>query len=419
MMKILLTARTRWFLIVTFCLLTGPVFADNSFVITNASVFDGERLLPPTNIIVRDGLISSIDAAADTTGLEQVDGTGATLLPGFLNAHAHTEDVEQLRESLRFGVTTVFDVGTFPPHGPVLRKAAATRTDIADFRSSGIMAAAPGGHGTEFGIDIPTVANPGEALEFVRGRVNENADYLKIVINGVRHERDGMPTLDSDTVHALTGSGHEAGLMVLAHIESVDDVELAVAAGVDGLVHHWRDSGAQPALSRLLASNNIFVMPTPTAPDGLMGVGPDQLMNDELISPYLSELSKEQLTKDLASPPGLTMDSTFAGIESLFQADVKLLAGSDAFTGNPRIVHGASMHRLLELLVAAGVPEIATLRSATANVADAFNLLDRGRIKPGLRADLVLVRGDPTRDITMTRDILKVWRQGHEVNRQP
>ena len=207
--------------------------------------------------------------------------------------------------------------------------------------------------------------------------------------------------------------------MVLAHIESVDDVELAVAAGVDGLVHHWRDSGAQPALSKLLASNNIFVMPTPTAPDGLMGVGPDQLMNDELISPFLSELSRQQLTKDLVSPPGLTMDSTFAGIESLFQADVKLLAGSDAFTGNPRIVHGASMHRLLELLVAAGVPEIATLRSATANVADAFNLSDRGRIKPGLRADLVLVRGDPTSDITMTRDILKVWRQGNEVNRQP
>jgi imidazolonepropionase-like amidohydrolase len=417
-MNIQFTKSTQSLLAALLCLLPGVVFADD-FVITNASVFDGERLLPPTNVIVRDGLISSIDAEADTRGLDQVDGTGATVLPGLLNAHAHTEDAEQLRESLRFGVTTVFDVGTFPPNGPILREAAATRVDVADFRSSGIMAAAPGGHGTEFGIDIPTVANPDEAAGFVRGRLDENADYLKIVINGVRNKRDGMPTLEPDTVNALTRSAHESGLMVLAHIESVEDVELAVSAGVDGLVHHWRDSGAQPELSRLLASNNIFVMPTPTAPDGLMGVGPKALMNDDLISPYLSDLSREQLTKELDVPPGITMDENFAGIRSLSEAGVLLLAGSDAFTGNPRIVHGASMHRLLELFVAAGVSEVATLRSATANVADAFELTDRGRIKPGLRADLVLVRGDPTTDIMVTRDILGVWRQGNEVNRQP
>jgi imidazolonepropionase-like amidohydrolase len=96
-----------------------------------------------------------------------------------------------------------------------------------------------------------------------------------------------------------------------------------------------------------------------------------------------------------------------------------LLAGSDAFTGNPRIVHGASLHRLLELFVEAGLSPVATLRSATANVADAFGLSDRGRIKPGLRADLVLVRGDPTQNILATRDIAGVWRDGIMVTRQP
>jgi len=59
----------------------------------------------------------------------------------------------------------------------------------------------------------------------------------------------------------------------------------------------------------------------------------------------------------------------------------------------------------------------ANCRRTTANVVDAFDLTDRGRIRVGLRADLLLVRGDPTRDITATRDILKVSREGHEFDR--
>ena len=76
------------------------------------------------------------------------------------------------------------------------------------------------------------------------------------------------------------------------------------------------------------------------------------------------------------------------------------------------------MHRELELLVKSGLAPSAALAAATANVADAFRLGDRGRIKSGQRADLVLVQGDPTVDITATRGILRVWRSGVEFNRQ-
>jgi imidazolonepropionase-like amidohydrolase len=294
-----------------------------------------------------------------------------------------------------------------------------SRDDVADFRSSGIFITAPGGHGTEFGHDMPTLARAADADAFVNDRIRDGADYLKLVINGVRHERDGMPTLDSDTVHAAVQSGHTGGMLVVAHIESGDDVRLAAAAGVDGLVHHWRDSGARPELAELLASKDIFVMPTLTAVDGFIGDGPQQLLADPLLSPYLSELSRRELSKELDTPPGITMQPAFDSMRSLIEADVLLLAGSDAFTGNPRIVHGASLHRLLELFVEAGLSPVATLRSATANVADAFGLSDRGRIKPGLRADLVLVRGDPTQNILATRDIAGVWRDGIMVTRQP
>jgi hypothetical protein len=69
------------------------------------------------------------------------------------------------------------------------------------------------------------------------------------------------------------------------------------------------------------------------------------------------------------------------------------------------------------LLVAAGLSPIEALTAATSRPAQAFGLKDRGRIAPGLRADLVLVKGDPTTDITATRDILRVWKIAQEVPR--
>lgn len=228
-----------------------------------------------------------------------------------------------------------------------------------------------------------------------------------------------MPTLCSSTVHAVVKSGHGHGMLVVAHIESADDVRLAAAAGVDGLVHHWRDSGARPDLAELIASKGMFVMPTLTAIDGFVGQGPQQILSDELLSPYLSALSRRELSKKVAVPPGLTMQRSVDAMRSLIEADVLLLAGSDAFTGNPRIVHGASLHRMLELFVAAGLSPKEALKTATANVADAFDLSDRGRIKPGLRADLVLMRGDPTENILATRDLVKIWRSGVQTIRRP
>lgn len=83
------------------------------------------------------------------------------------------------------------------------------------------------------------------------------------------------------------------------------------------------------------------------------------------------------------------------------------------------MVHGATLHRELELLVRSGLTPVQALTAATKSTADAFRLRDRGRIVPGQRADLLLVRGDPTRDITATRAILHVWRSGVELERAP
>jgi imidazolonepropionase-like amidohydrolase len=107
---------------------------------------------------------------------------------------------------------------------------------------------------------------------------------------------------------------------------------------------------------------------------------------------------------------------SMTAIPPLAAAHVRILAGTDA--GNPGTAPGISMHGELEYLVTAGLTPEQALAAATSVFADTFHLTGRGRIALGLRADLVLVNGDPTADITATRDIVEVWKQGIPVNRE-
>jgi imidazolonepropionase-like amidohydrolase len=93
-----------------------------------------------------------------------------------------------------------------------------------------------------------------------------------------------------------------------------------------------------------------------------------------------------------------------------------MLAG-DGF-GNPGTAAGASLHQELALLVrGVGMSPTEALAAATSRPAEVFGLEDRGVIAVGKRADLVLVKGDPTRKILATRDIVGVWKQGVAVKR--
>jgi len=111
----------------------------------------------------------------------------------------------------------------------------------------------------------------------------------------------------------------------------------------------------------------------------------------------------------------LNFDYALAAVRALRAEGVPILAGTDA--PNPGTAHGASMHREMELLVKAGLTPAEALAAATSRPARTFGLTDRGRIAAGLRADLLLVKGDPTQDITATRDIVAVWKTGAPLDR--
>jgi imidazolonepropionase-like amidohydrolase len=97
-------------------------------------------------------------------------------------------------------------------------------------------------------------------------------------------------------------------------------------------------------------------------------------------------------------------------LRQLVRARVPILAGTDA--PSPGTTYGASLHGELALLVERGMTPTQALAAATSVTARHFRLDDRGRVQTGLRADLLLVKGDPTTDIRATRNIVAVWKRG-------
>ncbi|GAA5064530.1 imidazolonepropionase-like amidohydrolase [Thermocatellispora tengchongensis] len=118
--------------------------------------------------------------------------------------------------------------------------------------------------------------------------------------------------------------------------------------------------------------------------------------------------ARDVQTADCARPGGFA--NAVGALRALYRAGAALLAGTDATPFVP--AHGTGMHRELRLLTEAGLSPEQTLAAATSLPARHFGLADRGRIAPGRRADLVLVEGDPTRDITAIGSIADVWRRG-------
>ncbi|WEV26171.1 amidohydrolase family protein [Streptomyces sp. 71268] len=406
-------------------------------LIRDVTVFDGERTTAHVTVELTNGLITSVRperagatdarsaAPADTPtaapagtpatapgadavdedavdgAVEEVDGRGKTLLPGLIDAHTHVFD-GSLSQALRYGVTTELDMFCLPHVLPGQRRLAADRDDVADLRSAGTLATVPGGHPTQLlphlpgvpdgPVAIDVIDDPARATEFVRARQAEGADYLKIVIDdGSVHGTD-LPAMTPELATALTSAAHAVGLRVIAHAITGAEVVTALDAGVDGLAHVWTDLAPGDPASRRLAervrSAGVFTVTTLA---------------------YFEAITERGSRAPVCARPG-SLGNAVGAVRALREAGAPLLAGTDATPYDPG--HGSGMHRELLLLRRAGLSPRAALAAATSLPARHFALTDRGRIAPGLRADLVLVEGDPTRDIATITALTDVWRRG-------
>lgn len=374
----------RKILFVTFLWITTIAFSQESFVINNVRLFNGETVQQNMSVLVENGRIAKISSVKiDNDSI--IDGTGKTLLPAMTNSHVHVWSAFSLLQAAQAGVLNLLDMHAMEMVIPQL-KALRSSTNYADYYCAGAAATVPKGHGTQYGFPTPTLTKPEEAKAFVTARIAAGAHYIKII------KEPWKSTLNDSTVAAIIKEAHKQDRKAVVHISKVKDGYQILKAKADGLVHIWDDKTLSNKELNDLKDEKFFVVPT--------------LLTIQNIGKMYSKKSPEKLQEK--------MKMVKNEVKRLYDIGVPILAGTDP--PNAKINYGNDLFKELILLQEAGIPILEVLKSATSLPAIHFNLKEKGFIKEGYRADLVLVDGNPTENLNDLNNKKRVFKLGKEVS---
>lgn len=392
--------------------LKSSAIEPTDFVLGPVQLFDGESWQGQRYIEVRQGRISQISASPIVNGLPQQAGGGLTLLPGLIDAHVHTYN-DALELAPQFGVTTVLDMFM---SAQLMQQLQVGRLETpnqqrADLYSAGTLITAPKGHGTEYGMPIPTLDSAAQADAFVAARIAEGSDFIKIVYESNKAPRKFFPSIDEATLVAVIQAAHQRGKLAVVHISDQQSALEAVRAGADGLVHGFIESRVQQALLDLMKARDVFIIPTLAVHEAMTLRQHNQKYVLDRTDLKLSANQRHNLAKGFTQfniPPAL-FDNLLYNTKTMYQHGIRILAGTDA--PNPGTAHGISLPLEMLLLQQAGLSTDAVLKSATSVPARSFGLPEGGVLKVGAKADMLLV-GDVQQDLTALLQPQKIWKNG-------
>lgn len=399
--------------------LAAAAASGGTLLIRAARLFDGSTMHTPGVVVIKGARIVSLMAGDAGAGARVVDLGDATLLPGLIDCHTHTaarpttsiyldgfgvpgESADSVAEAaifsiknaaamLRNGFTTVRDVGGGSGIDIAMRDAIA-RGEIPGPRMlvAGVPLTITGGHGdandlpADVHVDRPNgvAVGPYGFREVVRENVKRHVDLIKILATGgVLSYGDtwNLPQMDLDEIQATTDEAHKFQRKVSAHCHGDPGIALAVDGGCDSIDHC---TGVSEKTAKNMKDRGTYLVPTIWALDSIVQPGnPNHIPQDSL--------DKAKMMTTLRND----------GVHRALATGVKFAYGTDA---------GVFPHRQnnldFKLLHGLGMDPVDILRSATSSAAELLGVSDRGRIAPGLLADITAVAGDPIADMAvMTR----------------
>ncbi len=411
-----------------FTLITAAHLLDGSGaspIGRGAVLIEGDRIValgPVVDVHVPDG--ASVDRR---------DYGDATILPGLVDAHTHLvapgdgtlgddiakEDDDLLllqaaknaRTLLHSGVTTLRENGAKGKVAFSLREGVRRRLAPGPrMVICGRPIAITGGHMGYFGSE----ADGETAVRAeVRKLLKEGADYIKIVASG-GSTRTSDPNRASYTVAelaAMTDEAHRHGKLTAAHCTSAQSVQNCLDADVDMIIHciFTEPDGTyrfRPDLVERLAAAKAWVNPTL------------YVMKAGIERQRVAREREGRLTPELAAQferQRRALDVRVDAVRRMTEAGVRMTAGSDSPWG--WYAPGEFVHEI-HMLAQAGLSYGDAVVAGTAGSADSIGTgAVAGRLASGRAADMLVVRGDPTREITALWDVLDVYQSGRRVER--
>jgi imidazolonepropionase-like amidohydrolase len=312
--------------------------------------------------------------------------------------------VANARRTLRAGFTTVRNLGLFVQTGGLLLDVALRKAiDLGWIDGPRIV---PAGHAitpTGGHLDptmfqafaphvLPLTVEEGiangvpEVRKAVRYQIKHGAQLIKVCASGgiMSHTGPaGAQQYSDEELAAIADEAHRAGLKVAAHAHGDQGIRAALEAGIDCIEH---GSLMSDETLDLIIERGTFLVPTTYLADG---------MDVSRAAPELQAKAAEVFPRAKAT------------VRKAIERGARIACGTDA----PAIPHGRNAKELIAL-VDRGMTPVQAIRAATTVAADLIDVDDRGRLAPGLLADVVAVPGDPLDDITLTEQVRFVMKGG-------
>lgn len=387
--------------------------AASTVAIVGATLIDGRGgpAIPDSVVIVRGNRITAAgkrNAVIIPRGAEVVEATGLTLLPGLIDSHFHIDGDDPLPALyLSHGVTSLRDPGQWIEAYDAARKAPVPVPRLF----------LCGPH-----LDSPPPAYPADSF------IVRDADETRLAVN--RFVDDGASAikvyyrLPLALIKVAIDTAHARGVPVMGHLEIVDARD-AINAGIDGIEHATsfgtallplRD--AEKYRQAVLADNNArregryqvwnsIDLNTPQA-RALFKLIVDRGV---FVSPTLAVFERQTGDKDTTAVHVHAFKQMEAFVGLVKKAGAKVVVGSHSDV--PHAERGWAYQRELELLVASGLTPMEAIVAGTSENARYFRIDDRlGSVEAGKLADLILIQGDPLKDISNMRRIQRVMLNG-------
>jgi imidazolonepropionase-like amidohydrolase len=391
------------------------------YYITASRVFDGEELHENWVVVVKGNLIVAAgpkNQIKATAGAIQINKPNSTLLPGLIEGHSHlllypyniTDwDTQVLKESdsyrtvratvhaqktLMAGFTTVRDLGTEGAgYSDVALKRSideglvpGPRMLVAGRAIVATGSYGPKGYDTDMHIMLAAEqADGNDVIRIVRDQIGNGADFIKVYAD-YRWGANGevRPTFSVDELKAMVETATSSGRYVVAHASSEEGMRRAIMAGVETIEHG--DNGSA-AVFKLMKDKGVTFFPTIAA--------------DEAVAQYRGWVKGRSPEPERVSTKRISFKSALAsGVAIGMGGDVGVYA------------HGENAIEM-ELMAEYGMNPLEVLKSSTSVNAKALHLEEKlGVIKPGMLADLIIVTGDPSKNISDVRKVVWVMKDG-------
>jgi len=397
---------------------TSAQAADPPILLRGARLFDGSQVHVGWEVLVRGDRIAAVGPhLTSPAGTRVIDLPGDTIMPGMIEGHAHlflhpynetswddqvlheplalrtARAVVHARETLMAGFTSERDLGTegagFADVGlkqaidqgivPGPRLMVATKAIVAQ--------GAYGPKGFEPGVKIPQgaqeVSGVDDIVRAARDQIAAGADIVKMYADyHYMPKEPSRATLTEAELAAGTATAHDAGRLVAVHAATAEGMRRAIAAGVDTIEHGY---GGTPAIFKAMHDRGVALCPTLAASDA---VARYRGWNGRDPAPAAVEENRKSFRMALA-------------------AQVPICMGGDVGV----YTHGENWREMV-LMQEAGMPAIEVLAAATSGNARIFHLADLGSLKPGQLADVIVVQGDPTKDVAAVKSVRLVMKGG-------